>query len=86
MFCAQRRRLFRGPLVAFWFGPCFCGVSAALDFVALTERGRALRPVSGLAGANVANGGPLITGNKLIRCFEPAPAPLFELAPPKLKS
>jgi hypothetical protein len=25
-------------------------------------------------------------GNKLIRCFEPAPAPLFELAPPKLKS
>ena len=27
----------------------------------LTERGRPSRPVSGLAGANVANGGPLIT-------------------------
>jgi hypothetical protein len=28
----------------------------------------------------------LPAGNKLIRCFGPAPAPLFELAPPKLKT
>ena len=34
MFCAQRRRLFWGPLVAFWFGPCFRGLSVGLDLVA----------------------------------------------------
>jgi hypothetical protein len=37
MFCAQRRRLFWGPLVAFWFGPCFWGASVALDFVACLQ-------------------------------------------------
>ena len=34
MFCAQRRRLFWGPLVAFCFVSCFWGPAVALDLVA----------------------------------------------------
>jgi hypothetical protein len=34
MFCAQRRRLFWGPLVAFCFVSCFWGAVVALDLVA----------------------------------------------------
>ena len=37
----------------------------------LTERGRPSRPVSGLAGANVANGGPLITVWTLVPALDP---------------
>ena len=34
MFCAQRQRLFWGPLVAFCFGPFFRGAFLGLDLVA----------------------------------------------------
>jgi hypothetical protein len=50
MFCAQRRRLFWGPLVAFCFVSCFWGAVVALDLVAiLSEVGRHIHMTSGVA-------------------------------------
>jgi hypothetical protein len=52
MFCAQRRRLFWGPLVAFWFGPCFRGLSVGLDLVAVRGANRINRETTRHRGSD----------------------------------
>jgi hypothetical protein len=54
MFCAQRRRLFWGPLVAFCFGPCFCGAFRGLDLVAALEVEDLFTGGAGAGGAGEA--------------------------------
>jgi hypothetical protein len=67
---------------------CECKSKKAFWFWRLGFFGELVKSHSQVAGRRSSR--PLLglglAGNKLIRCFEPAPAPLFELAPPKLKS